>query len=651
MRPLNILMFFIFAIASYVDKVDASIISSALYSQLDSSSMVKDTIQIDTSTILPTIHNINNYHGSLIVPYNSISFHDIPTINYFTPTDIITQSISTFPLNTGIIGNNSSFMYLGALPNENGLFINNVSMFDIYGMGNLNALSPEFSKNIEINFGSKSAIFSGKSGSTINFQTPLYNTKKPYTRIWYTQGDNKLIGVDATYSQNFLPNWNITAGFRRLSAENYYNNSSFDSWNTRLMLRKNISDFSSISLLYHFSNYQTGDFGGIYFPDYNTNNNQANLIRTNFSGLKERQYKNDIIFIFSKNNSDSNFITNTNLFFNTEENNLIFQNQKELLLIDSTGKNISNWNNFGINTHIKYIISKIISMNFGGELSYNSLPNSIITTEYSGLGYNLFVNGDFTINSLIFSAGARIANKYSKPLFSFGGNITNNFSEHSSIFLDFTFNNSEPLPIFDYKTEKHLLGILGGKHTNDNFSIETNIFYRNIKNPILLQFDENNIYTFTPSLINISYNNIYGISVNSSFYIMKHFECSLNIQCYNEENFLQEDNVFQPKLLVSGMVKYNYIKGTSNVSGGLKATFLLNSKELYYNPIFHHYAPTKIENSNISDGLEVFLSAKFGNAFVRASMKNIIGTNFSYLAFYPIQKREICLSLTWAFPL
>jgi hypothetical protein len=213
--------------------------------------------------IVKEIYKLNKHLGSLLSANDTISFREITRINYCTMTEILFQEQTSFPLFTGLFGNNNAFSIYGANPNENALLLNGVSLFNLYGGENFNIISPEFSNQIEILRGSKSVILSGKSGVSANVQTPIFNTAKPYSRLWFTQGDNKLIGVDGTYSQNFSPNWNLTTGFRRLSANSYYQNSFVDAWNARIMLRNNLSDLSAISLLYHFSNYYTGDFGEI----------------------------------------------------------------------------------------------------------------------------------------------------------------------------------------------------------------------------------------------------------------------------------------------------------------------------------------------------------------------------------------------------
>ena len=264
-----------------------------------------DTIEniIDTNTIIKqkpiTYYDFSNRKGSVLLFNDCINYKSIPTNHYFFTTELITQNIPTNPLFTTIAGNHSAFSIFGSLPSENTCLLNGVSMNDFYGSANFDFISPEIANNIEILYGSSAAIKTGKSGLAINIQPFIYNVNKPYSKIWYAQGDNKLIGVDGIYSQNFMPNWNFMGGFKRTSSNSYYHNSFVDMWNARLMLSFQQSKQSAFSLLYHFTNFYTGDFGGILFNDYNKNYSSAKQVRSNFNTLTDRQYKTDIILAHS----------------------------------------------------------------------------------------------------------------------------------------------------------------------------------------------------------------------------------------------------------------------------------------------------------------------------------------------------------------
>jgi len=170
------------------------------------STIISDSTTTDDNAKTPIFHSLNDKQGSTFMTCDTITYRSINQDNYFFLPEIVAQKSPILPLFSTLTGNHSNFIYLGGSPTDNALYLNNINMSDWFGNSNFDAFSPEFTKNMEILSGSCAAINSGKSGIVINLQPPLFNTSKPFTRLWYAQGDNKLIGVDGTFSQNFQPN-------------------------------------------------------------------------------------------------------------------------------------------------------------------------------------------------------------------------------------------------------------------------------------------------------------------------------------------------------------------------------------------------------------------------------------------------------------
>jgi hypothetical protein len=599
--------------------------------------------QSDTTAMAVPIHNVNISSGSILQQNQSIKNTQIPTKIYYTFTDILTAELPVYPLLTGVPANNTALSLFGAMPSENSLLLNGMPMDNVYTSANYNVVSPEFLMNAEVLYGSKNAIITGKTGLSVNAQTYMYDTKKPYTRLWYVQGDNGLIGVDGTYSQNFLPNWNITAGFRRLSNSSNYPNSFIDTWNARVMLRHNISDLSDISLLYHFNNYYTGDFGGIMFEDYATG---SNLLRSNFQNLQNRQYNTDVILTYSTSTSDSAFILSSNLFCKHYENDILFANDTTLLMIEPSGKDVIYSLNAGVNANAKYQFSQNIKLNAGGQFQYIKLPQSIISKYFEGLDYNIYAAADVSIDSIDVFLGGRAAMKYDKALFSLGGNLTYNFSEQMKCFVDVSLSDGEPLPILNFANEQHFLALLGGKYNGSNFQMNVSLFCRNVNNPLLLRLDTTNIYNLHKADTTPSSQNIFGGNVNVTWNIWKKLQLDVGVQNYLYKDYATENNLY-----ITANAHYTYTKNINYITGGIEASMLLSKRKFYYNPLFKLYSTTNLNDGVQSNGLTAYITAKFGNCFVRAAFRNMLGMDYSYLAYYPMPKQEIHLTFTWMFPM
>ena len=596
-----------------------------------------DTNIIDTAkqdTII--YYDFSNYRGSILTFNDSINYEYIPLNHYFFTTDIITQNIATNPLFTTIAGNNSAFSIFGSLPNENVALLGGIAMNDFYGSPNFDYISPEIANNIEIMFGSNAAIKTGKSGVAVNIQPFIYNTSKPYSKIWYAQGDNKLIAFDGIYSQNFQPNWNITGGFKRITSNSYYQNSFVDMWNGRLMLSYQQSNQSSFSLLYHFTNFYTGDFGGILSTDYNRNNTYANQVRSNFNTLTDRQYKTDVILSNSYHSIDSNFVINSIFFFNHLENNINYGNDSLFTsLFENTTRNIASAYNYGINTNIKYNLSNFISINAGAELGSNNVPNTLLTEAFSGLGYNVFGLGTFNFSATNILFGGRFGQKYDKNVFSIGSSISQNIINKLSAIADISYLKTAPIPVLDYHQEKHLLTILG---LNYGSIASFNFFARYINNQLMLQ-DNSIIPTYK-----INDNFLFGMNYKINLSLPYNLKAIAIASIYADIYTLSND--FYGAL----SLEYTYTKNKSSITGGLNGAILKSENKYYFSPFIKNYVRTDLNEGDEFDGLSAYIKAKLGNCYLRLSFRNILGLSYSYLAYYPMLKQEFNLSLTWAFP-
>jgi len=605
--------------------------------------IITDTITDTSNTELKqdTIiyYPFSNHRGSIFYCNDNINHKEIPTNHYYFTTELITKTFPANPLFTTITGNHSAFSIFGSLPTENICMLSGVAINDFYGSANLNYISPEFANNIEILYGSSAAIKTGKSGMAVNIQPFIYNTSKPYSKIWYSQGDNKLIGVDGIYSQNFMPNWNITGGFKRISSNSYYQNSFVDMWNARLMLSFQQSEQSAFSLLYHFTNFYTGDFGGIFFTDYNQNNNAPNQVRPNFATLTDRQYNTNLIFSHSYHSQDSNLIINSNLFLNHLENNINYG--KDTLFIrsfgDSTGRNIASNFNYGLNTNLKYNLSDLVSINSGVEVSSNNVPKTLITKEFTGIGFNIYTMGIFNFDATNISLGGRYGQHYDKNIFSLGSSISKNITEKTSAIADVSYLKIEPIPIFDYQQEAHLLTIFG---LNYDSIFAFNLFYRNITDQIILT-DKSNLHSFST----IKDNSLFGGTIKSNIKLPHNFRTILLLSNYIDKN---ADN--SNTLYANLSLEYTYIKNQSLMTFGLNGTLLQANNKYYFSPLVKNYVRTELNEGLEFDGLSAYIKARLGNCYLRISFNNILGLNYSYLAYYPMLKQEFCLSLTWAFP-
>jgi len=61
----------------------------------------------------------------------------------------------------------------------------------------------------------------------------FYNTTKPFTELFYTQGSQELLFLKATHTQNILPRWNVGVDFQRISSEGFLLRQKTSHYNTQ----------------------------------------------------------------------------------------------------------------------------------------------------------------------------------------------------------------------------------------------------------------------------------------------------------------------------------------------------------------------------------------------------------------------------------
>ncbi len=158
-----------------------------------------DTVKIDSNYSVTPLKSLGSV--SLIKTeniYRNIYKDALPHINYTEFADIIEANIPIFPLSFGAAGQRNSFSAFGAEPNQIAMQFNNRPMNDRKFFNiNLNQTAPEFLENIQILAGSEAVVNeNNSSGLLINIKEIVYNSKHPYTKLWYCQGGDNLLSAD-----------------------------------------------------------------------------------------------------------------------------------------------------------------------------------------------------------------------------------------------------------------------------------------------------------------------------------------------------------------------------------------------------------------------------------------------------------------------
>ncbi len=240
------------------------------------------------------------FHGAVsalgtVVPYRSMTRADISTLPYRTLEDVLEWRTPAYVLSTGLIGDWNVPLLFGEGPREGVVAFDGVALARGSGGGYAPAMvMTEFMEQLDVLIGADAAVLTGANGGTAYWvQQPWYNTRTPYTRVWYCQSAYDFIATDGTFSQNVAPNVNATVGFRRMVTPGRYDGQWLDTWNTRALVRWNPSDGASISLVHRFANWGIGTNGGINTALSEDPSNELTAVAM-YDGLNQRMFRHEL---------------------------------------------------------------------------------------------------------------------------------------------------------------------------------------------------------------------------------------------------------------------------------------------------------------------------------------------------------------------
>ena len=195
--------------------------------------------------------------------------------------------------------------------------------------------------------------------------------------------------------------------------------------------------------------------------------------------------------------------------------------------------------------------------------------------------------------------------------------------------------------VLDLEKERNLLFLAEYEFKNDNTTIKLGTSFRNIENKIYYFNILNkflNAEGFTGTLLN-SY-----VTYEQRLY--KHFV--MNMMMMNHYQLEDGLNKYPPLMLKLSMY-YELESGRSNLRIGVSGKYLTSFSGETFLPQYRGYMAYEDENEAMFDGLKVYALAKLGNAYVKASFENLLGSGYYTVPIYPYYNRNFRLSFIWSF--
>lgn len=618
-----------------------SIQDSLLIGGTDSTRIIKK----DSVVFFIPLKNHGQVFSLLQDSINTISKSDIKSLEYHSFSEMLYELTPCYPLYLGMPGMFNNFSFFGS--NDISFSYNNRPLIDNeFANYNPEKLSTEFFENVEMLYGSDAVILSDNTnGVSANIQEIRYNTKRPYTKLWYSQDTKDLISADGIFSQNFAPNFNYTFGFRRLAGNGQYEN-SVDIWNVRNILRWSPTEKINISLTEYFTNHGTDINGGIDETTTDMNilfTDNAPQINYKFYNLKQRTFSHDITFSSTVIlDNDTNSILSGNIFFSHHENTFKLSTNLLNLTHDSSGSQDYQSKYYGGNLSFEQNILDFALLKTGAELYVFDNEKSFLFPEKSETSLSAFalMKMDF-FGYLDLSGGFRYRNYNTISNISLGAKAKLNFQKLGLLIFDMSLSEQMPYVLFpQLETEKHFLILSEYAFSSDAFNVRLGAFSRTIANPIDYKFDSLLSASQTDNKTLIGAFTMFMLSPFKNYFLEGAFNSTINLD-KSESDY--------PPLYLRLKTYYRIYAGRSIMNLGLEGSMSTNFSGKKFMPLYRLYVDNDYESGLMFDGFKVFASAKLGETYIQVSFENLLSSGFYYVPVNPVLSRNFRLSFIWTF--
>lgn len=224
--------------------------------------------------------------------YSLISDRDLVWRRYFTAFDVLSNELPAFAASQGSPGLVRAFSIAGASPSAISTLFNGRPLSDHAGIGyDLENMQLEFVERIEIARGARAALYgTGEALLALNFVGAEYDVEGSFARVAYSQGGYDLTSGDLTYARNLTNRSNLAVGLRRLTSDGLYQNQGVSNTALRASLRWNVPDGPELTLTEFYTDVVRGLSGGLTADSPLDPQNESVVDPT----LSERQLRHDV---------------------------------------------------------------------------------------------------------------------------------------------------------------------------------------------------------------------------------------------------------------------------------------------------------------------------------------------------------------------
>ncbi len=525
-----------------------------------------------------------------------------------------------------------------------------------YGAVNFNFIPSEFIDHIEYSSNGDALTWNNSAG-VLNIVTKTYATIKPYTKLRYFQASNDHLVSDGIFSQNISRQLNFMAAFQNEGTSGRFFNSDYSAWNLREKLQWKSDGGTTLILTHIFNQGQFSINGGVNVDSTQTDllfdENRATLMNLN---SYEKQTRHDIYLIagipYDKDTIQEGIFR---VYYNYQFREY-WDGDRILIPTVTTIRNDYKTERTGISyDHEIRITSMPINISSSVERLQNEITNTTLPLQTT-----IFRLGGLTR----IESGGLISMRLS-------GGYQQDLDQRASL-----------ASCLQYGTELHFtpvenFSILGGINHGPSFQWLNAIAAGYTTPSILTTFNlgvnfRNSFMALTASLdhkllshwpipgtVDATFAPIFDFSDREKISLVSlslvlnywHFvfenKSSLTIRQWTSDAM----NKTNPLLFGNtGFYFDGHVVGQLDARAGFRLRYSQENSLLTYNwqTRLYSYTQTTLSRSSWAV-LDAVLVGKIGSAILSLTWENLTDENYYIVPFYPMQDRQLRISLSWEF--
>lgn len=567
--------------------------------------------------------------------------------------DVLKSSTESIGLGLGNLGSFNPFVEYGIIT----LPYSEVNGSDMsipqLGVSSLELIPILTFEKIEVFTGLEAITFShNTNGLLFNPTSRVLNTKLPYTQIWIGQAGYEYLGSSAIFSQNIFPNINFLFSYQRFWSAGRYVNSNADKWNVLVGFRWNLLPNFNFNIENRYTNWGNGLWGGAN-DSLSIDLFDNTIAEVNFAKLNRRVFHNDLLATYSLFlNADTSLMLSGSFSFIYSEMDSEWDTAVFVSPSFRYGFSKTNGRSFEASNRLTLRFSSFKTI-FGADLQSRATPTwqfgtgtkSTVPAIFGLFYLDLLKNTELVL-------GSRIWYENTKPNFSIGARISHELLQKVISYVELNFFPRIPsnTKVFNSSYENNLLVRAGiGSHSNDKFNFSVRGYYRYVKNQIWFESIGDTVGRVL-EVMPIRKNEFQsaGFEFSGSYPMILGFSGESKTYC-NYSFRSNENLLYVPRFIFSQSIKYTYKRGNSILDLGINLEILSPFNGMNYVPHWNVFVPYSKKVGWQMNGINIFASAKLGNAYVNVSLRNALGLNFYYTPIYPEYDRNLRISVFWSF--